>query len=57
MHRASTGTVPSSHRPNLSIALAAVGCVLAVAGCGSSSQTACARILGQSEQRRRDRER
>ena len=49
MHRASTGTVPSSHRPNLSIALAAVGCVLAVAGCGSSDSPSSAAGTGSGD--------
>jgi hypothetical protein len=49
MRSSSTGTVPSSHRPSLSITLAAVGCVLAVAGCGSSGSPSSAAGTGSGD--------
>ena len=49
MPSASTSKVPSSHRRSLSIALAAVSCVLAVAACGSSGSPSSAAGTGSGD--------
>ena len=49
MPSASTSKVRSSHRRSLSIALAAVSCVLAVAACGSSGSPSSAAGTGSGD--------